>query len=316
MSDNRIDATKVLDAIDRHQYQDSVFTQFVSRQLTGLAETIYKTDKPALKARQFLPIISRPSGEQVYSFRTSTGIGEAKVTDDYANDSPNIEVSLGEDLTKHVTLRDHYNISVDDLRKAAYANMPLDSMKALEARDAIERKIDALLAVGDSNRGVKGFINHSAVDFDDVTGDPWADKTAEEVLADLSEAIGTLASETLEVEGQENSVDIIVPPSQFRYVAHKQMPNLGMSLLTWIRTQLPEIRSFNSWHYLTGAGDSASDRMVIYSKSPAKLAGLVNMELVVHPAERRALVWKTELEAKCGGVVLYKPKSVLYRDGI
>jgi hypothetical protein len=75
-----------------------------------------------------------------------------------------------------------------------------------------------------------------------------------------------------------------------------------------------------SWYALDSANDPGSlwtgDRAIVYDKSPEVLEALVPVEFEQFAPQMVGLETITECQARLGGVVLYRPKAVLYADGL
>jgi hypothetical protein len=301
---------------------DAADSAFVLRQLEYVNEKMFSVDFPAVKWRQFIPLSSAiPAGAESYIYRQEELIGEAKVSDTYASDAPLTEVKVEEFPNKIVPVLNSYEFSVQDVRNAQLSGYPLDARKAMGARELVERKIDQLMALGSTDHGFTGFLNNADVPQDVVasngTGTTWAVKTVDERMEDIFTAIQTMLDATNGAEGE--GVDLVLPPKQYNMLLSTRVADVAMNGLAYLMTNVPAVKSVGSWHRLKDAGLSGTavvDRMVVYTRDPLKLEGILPLQLNTLPPEARGFVYRVGLEARCGGTVFYKPFSAAYWDGI
>ncbi len=298
---------------------DAVVSAYVGESLNHVEQRLYEYDFPLSQGRSLVDMIPGVSpGAQSYNYDLEKQVGQAQVTDDYASDSPAVDMSVGRFSAPITAIRTHFNYSVQDMRNAVKSGYPLETRKAFSAAQAIERKIDELMATGDASLGVTGVLNNSNVNAQNAAdpggGTEWSNKTPDQRIADVVSAIGRITDATKGVSGEV--VDVVLPNSQYDLLALERVADLGMTALSYLRAAVPRIRSITPWHRCAGAGAGSTDRMVVYTKSLDNLGGLLPLEMYVHPAEARSLTWRVELEARCGGVIMYKPLTVEYVDAI
>ena len=115
------------------------------------------------------------------------------------------------------------------------------------------------------------------------------------------------------IEG--NTLDIVLPHTQYVELSTARVADTGMTAMAYIMSNIPQIRSFSKNYRLKNISGT-DERMVLYYRDPAKLEGIVPLDLFNHDPERVSSVWSTLLETRSAGCVLYKPRSVYYVDKI
>lgn len=295
-----------------------VDSAFAARQLRQVRAQVIKKDYPELLWDRYVPMEQGVSpGADSFAHQEMDSVGDAKVISNYADDVPLTDVMLTETAQGIVGLATGYDYSIQDLRKAQLTGMDLRSAKGEAARDRLERKLDEIVATGSSAHAIEGFIDHSSVSEADVAdpggGKAWSAKTALQRLDDILEAVGAIQDATENVEG--NVVDVLLPPAQY-FLMSAPLASTATSLLQYVQSAIPQVRSINVWNRLKTAGAAATARMIVYTRDPGKVAAIVPIRLNMLADEKRGFRWIQYMEARTGGTVFYKPKSAIYRDAI
>ena len=298
-----------------------VDSAFASRQLRQVRAQIIAKDYPEVMWDRFVPLEPGVSpGADTFAHQEMDSVGEARITTNYANDVPMVDVLLTESANGIVGLTTGYEYNIQDLRKAQFSRMDVPARKGMAARDRLEYKLDELVATGASGYGVSGFINHSSVGQATVAnpggGTEWTNKTADQRLEDIRLAITAIQEQTNGIEG--NAVDVILPLEQY-FLLSSAFLSGGQGIntaLQFVQNAIPQVQSVSSWYRLKQAGAANADRMIVYSRDPDKVSAVVPIRLNTMPEERNGFSWRTFLEARTGGCIFYKPKSAVYRDGI
>ena len=104
---------------------------------------------PALKAREILPVFTGvdPAAE-VYAWKSYDKTGAAGLVDDYSADQPSTEVTMNEYSTRILSIGTSYSYSIMDLRRSRMAGIPLETRKAMTAREAMERAFEQIAFFG------------------------------------------------------------------------------------------------------------------------------------------------------------------------
>ena len=143
----------------------------------------------------------------------------------------------------------------------------------------------------------------------------WETKTPDEIVADLNGIANKVVADS---KGVENPDTIILPITSYNVAATKRMGDgSDVTALRHFLSTSPYIKNVEtSFRLESYAAGWTGKRMVCYRKDPNKLEGLVPQEFEQMSPQFNGFAVKTLCHMRCGGVVLYFPKSVAYGDGI
>lgn len=300
---------------------DSNTGLFFAHQLEALRPQVFDRSYPALKGRTFVPINNQISNsDESYAYRWFDHVGSAKIVRDYAKDFPTVGLKAGEARSKIVSIGDSYRWSIQEMRAAQRAGVALDTKLAMVAREFIERKIDELLLVGDTDVGVTGlFTLTDALTYTvpaDGTGSSklWSTKTTALILRDLFAISNKVFTDSKE---QELVDTLILPTSRYGVISTTKMgDNDVRTIMQAFLASEPRIKTILSSGKLETAGGSGTARMIAYHRDPTRIEGIVPQEFEDFPPQWESMAAVVTCHARCGGVAAYYPKSIAYGDGI
>lgn len=288
-----------------------------NKALEALDPQLYETKYADLKSRQLIPSIKGGSGlnlaSTVYTYEMADHVGSADFVSSRAMDLPSSDVKVEQFSTPIRKLATSFNYDLDEVNAMLSGRgMDIIAERLKGARKAMEQKMDSILAFGDTEQGLKGFLNNSAVGAANLTTGDWGNPSTsvDLIIADIAETRESIASATLEVEQPDT---VILPPSAMRDLETRRIANTGISLMTYIKQTFPEL-SFQTWYKLETAGAASGRRMVMYRRSPEVVSAIIPQEFTRLPALDRAMFYQVACIAKIGGVVVRYPKAMLYRD--
>lgn len=302
-----------------HADLDSAFT---AKQLEYIRGVAMAPPTIPLLSRQLIPTIGEvPPGAEIYTYRWYAFVGQAEFFAERADDLPSVDTLGYEASVKPYNLGDSYSYSLQELLAAQFANVPLDTRKAVAAQIAIETKLDAIAQLGDTARGLTGLLNLANTTSYTVPNDgsgvtqTWSTKTGAQICRDLHGIRNKIISDT---KGIEQPTDIVVPLEQFQLIQSTRYNDYtDASILEAFLAQAPGMR-VTGWDACNGAGTGPSDRMVCYRNDPQCLGHVIPQEFTQQPVESRnaGLSYYTACWARTAGVVAYRPLSIAYGDGI
>jgi hypothetical protein len=151
---------------------DSASTAMFLRELTYVYQQTYDVKYADTVARKILAVDNRVNpGAESFVWRQYNHVGTAKVVDSYAEDFPNVEIFGAELQTRIVSLGASYQYTMQDMRAASMAGLPLETRKAEAARKAIENAVEAIAAFGDAAAATSVGGQYGAVGTAAQTGD-------------------------------------------------------------------------------------------------------------------------------------------------
>lgn len=234
---------------------------------------------------------------------------------------------------QHSVLVETYKLSheydIEDINRAMMGNRNLSSEGQQELMDILMRTLDKLVMDGDSDIGWDSFWKHTSVSNEDAAtkngSKKWADKTADEIIADVQEIMGHVYEATSGIYAPDT---LAIPYSAFAVAAAKRTDGTDGNVLEYIRrnniyTQSPQGRgrplNIVAVNELENAGDNSNDgRMIAYRRDPKVLKLHLPM-----PPRLVGIHFNPATEHFCqvgkfrtGGLEVRLPSAMAYRDGI
>lgn len=305
---------------------DAAESAFFARQLEAVDTELYSQIYPDNIARTLIPTQPNiPDWARVYTWRTFDKFGKARLVANMADDLPRADISGSEESKVIKPIAASYGWDIFEVKAASKTNTPLDSLKAVAARFAVETEIDSLLALGSTAHNMQGLLTLSnTTTFTPFTkgvgGTSWltGGVTGDEMARDV---FGLVAKIVVAMKNAGGAVfqrfQIVMPIEQYSLIAQKRMGDgSDKTVLRFILENSPFVEAITPWHLATGAGGSSTDRMVAYPKNPLVLAGLVPTEFTSLPPEQRNMEYVVNCYATVGGVICRYPVAVGYCDGI
>jgi hypothetical protein len=287
---------------------------FFARELEHILTRQHDVQYPELRARLFIPVNNEagPGAESITYYQFDK-VGIAKIISDYADDLPMADV-FGSKFTSPVeSLGISFGYSIQEVRSASHAGRALPVMKANSAREAHERLVDELGALGDASTGLTGFLNNANVPVGSALNGGWAVASADQIIEDMNEAVTAMITSTNNVESPDT---LLLPLDAFTVVNQRRVPDTDSTILKFFLANNAWIRNVDHWYRLTGAGAGSTDRMVAYKRDPSKMELHVPQEYETFPVQERGLKFLVPTHSRIGGTVFYKPFAALYRDGL
>jgi hypothetical protein len=299
---------------------DAVQTAFFSRQLEEIDTQLYEVKMADLEVRQLVDVKPINPGAESHTYRQFDKRGVAKIMANYASGSPRVDVDGKEYTATLKSVRDSFGYSIQEIRNASFAGLPLDAMKAMAARRAIDEKLNAIGLSGDSEFGLLGLFNQTNAQTYTVPADGtgssalWANKTSDLILRDMFGIVDQIPTVTKEVEKPKR---LLMPYSRFRLISSKRMGSGDgtLTVLTFFKTQRPDIEVRGAL-LLDTAGAGGTARMVAYDPSPVNVQWAVAVPFESFPPQLQGMEYVIECHARAGGVFMRYPLTMAYGDGI
>lgn len=300
---------------------DANETKFFSRQLEFIKAEVYKTDLPTLKARTLIPVdFSGGNWATSITYRQSKALGRAKVVNNYGDDFPRVGNSREEFTVKVKSLGASYGYSIQDIRAAAKTGMNLKNDEAIAAKESILREENEIAFKGNSDNNLVGFFTEVNVPKAEVAGTGtaklWINKTPDEIVKDLTTAIGAITTAT---KGIERADTLLLPSAHFENLASTRLSaSLETTIMDWIKTKLMVLGINNiDWlNELTGAGPSGKDMFMLYTRRPDKVVLSIPQDFEQFEEERMKMEYTVACHSRIAGVQFIKPLSAYKGYGI
>lgn len=291
-----------------------------ARQLEYIESRIYETKYPTLKGRELFPVdYSVPTGAETFTYRMYDHQGAFNLISNYSDDFRRVNTT-----GKEVTGRIHsygtaVEYSIQDIRAAQLAGIPLTDMEFRAARRAAEEKLDAIILNGEPNGNLYGLMTHPNIPQAAVPngtgGTPqWSTKTADEILFDLNDIVGDMIELT---KGVESPDTLILPHAQFELISNKaRSATSDTTILQFFLRNNAHIKQVIPWYKLKGAGTGGTDVMIAYRNDPEVIQTVIPQELEIFPPQAKNMAFSVPCHARYGGVRVRYPLAISIRRSI
>lgn len=293
---------------------------FFDNQLALIKSRTYDVQHKALKALMLLPVSTeQDGGAENIIWREFDAVGVAKIVSDYANDYPRVDIGGEEHTSPIKEIGDSYGYSIREIRRAQKADVSLDAKKAEAARRAIDEKQDSIAWKGDAKGKLPGFINNPNItEYVAVNGAGgsklWANKTADEIVADFAAIISAAPEST---NGIESPDTVILPLSLYNKLQNTPYgSNRDKTILQFIRENYPQITRIDWVQDLVGAGAGGTNRVMAYARDPLKVEVQIPQRFEQMPPQLSGKVYEIICSQSTGGTIVYYPQSVVFCDGL
>jgi hypothetical protein len=228
--------------------------------------------------------------------------------------------------------------TVLELESAAKLGRPVDEQKYRALQLAFQMEVDEQVYYGDVPMAFYGLVNSDRRTGQDAVANVanvangaqgtslWTNKTPNEILQDLNEA---LVSAWAQTGWAVMPTDVLLPPAAFGYIATQMISQAGSdSVLNYLlRNNITsrqggavlDIRPVK-WNVGAGVGgtlgtSNGHDRMVIYSNDRERVRFPMTL-LSKTPIQYDAIWHKTTYWGRLGVLEIIYPETVAYRDGV
>lgn len=322
---------------------DASQTLFFARQLEYIYTQTFDIKYPQLRARDLVPTDTRvPSGAESFTYRSYEKKGLAKIVHNYGEDFPNADAVANEFQQKVVSVGASYQFSVQDMRAAAMAGVPLEAKKADAARWAIESLLEDLAATGDSSglTPMLGLANGFGIlpttkispntVFGGFTTGSWAAQLAAAenaggiTAATISAIVGDVLAmwnNVFTVSKGIHKPNTLVLPVQAYGVAATTLRSptfTNDTILDYLKALLqPQgVTEITYWGRLDTAGAASATRTLMYEKASDNEGLIISQEFEQFAPQPKGMLWVVPCHMRTGAVEVRYPKSVAYMDGL
>lgn len=235
----------------------------------------------------------------------------------------NIQVSKGS--TPIVASIESATWGLDDIERAALANIPLPAYEIMNVYRAINEDVNHLNWFGDDDLGVTGVFNNSAIVHSAATA--WTSLSGDQILTQFR----NLASAILTAGKQSQNTGVSLRPNTFRIptaawgALSKPMSNVGFTgqgswtVAEAIRATLRdmaggpiELESSPELDDIDGNGTMA---IVCYARNPVVVGRLMPVAPSALPPDIESTIITQPVHAQSGGLQISYPVAMQYITG-
>lgn len=314
---------RAIQATGRLDANESVF---FARQLEYIRPKSYDILRAQLSAMSLFPIdTSVPAGANYITVREYDSVGLAKIIANYADDLPRADVIAREYNSPIRGIGDSYGYSVQEIRNAQYANVPLDSKRQAAAKRAHDELINQLAWSGDAVTNLPGFLSNTNITGYTVPADGtgasklWSTKTPELILRDLNGLANTVVTTS---KGIHKPNEIWLPLAQYTLIASMPYSTLApdKTVLATFLMNNPYVQRVIPVLELasTALGGAAGSTSVAIAADNSVDNYQMNVALAFlqHAPQQRNLEFVIPCESRFGGVTIERPLAFSKADSI
>lgn len=322
---------------------DAATSAFFLRDLTEVMSRTFDVKYPDLKARRILPVWTGidPAAES-FVWRQFDRRGTAKIIDTYGADLPESEVLANEFQSRCLSLGASYQYSIQDLRKARMAGIPLETRKALACRRAIEQAVEQIAFFGVAQipgtgasqalefapvtqntsdpLAMYGFTNYPGLPVSTTTND-WTNPatSVSTIINDFNTALLSIITNS---KGVHMANAVVFPLSIWARLnmAARSTTFTEDTILQYFRKLHPEI-NFVEWSTMLETAGLKQDgttpgvRIMFLERNEENLQLVIPQEFEQLPPQMVNLMFKIPTHMRIGGLRVSYPKSALALDG-
>jgi hypothetical protein len=294
---------------------------FVTPALYRTHARVFETKYPAFDYAGLVPVNTDGDmwdiGTLVYSGDIA---GAASYIAGKGFDIPNVGINFAQGTSAFHLAGAGYELSLQEVNRAARMNVQLDTRKASAARMVADKFVYDRVISGSTEKNTTGLINNASVPQANAPTGTWATATPAQMLADVNTGLNDVITNSKET-ALPNA--LLLPTSAFLVANNTQLSNVDGSVLSFLKRN-------NSYTAITGqdldirpnreletAGASGTRRMVAYEKSPDNVEFFLPGPYEFLPAfPISSMSWRVDGIENVGQLEIYRPKAFSYRDGI
>lgn len=299
---------------------------FVVSQTSYIETQVYKTQYPDIQYADLIPVdTSANAWAKSVTYYSSDMVGRAGWLHANAKDIHIADVNRSKNEVGIEMADIGYRWNLEEIGQAMMIpGTNLTSDRADAAFRAYEEFMDDLALRGKAEKNFSGLLNYPGITMvlaANVGGHTvWTQKTADQILADINDALTGIYVATLQVEMADT---LLLPVACLTLLGTKRIDNTDVSVLDYLTTK-------NVYTQITGrplmiravrgletAGQNGSGRMIAYRRDPQVLKMHVPMPHMFLPVwQTGPMVFDIPGIFRTGGLEIRRPGSVRYVDGI
>lgn len=308
---------------------DSDASVFFARELDYVKSQSYDVEYPEFTALKLFPVSSEINpGTETVTYYSYDKTGMAKIISNYATDLPRADVK-GKPTTAIIkSLGDSYGYSIQEMRASAMAGKSLDARKAESARYQIDYLNNKIAWNGDEETGLRGVLSkdNDVPLYVPATGakgsTKWADKTEDEILADITGMLKQVARTTKKVEKPDT---LALPSEAYIEIQNRRIESTATTVLKYIQDNITDIARIVSCPELDpdsvdtnpyAAESDGKGVALLFKNDPRKFTIENPLSFMQYPVQPEGLEMVVPCEARTAGAIIYYPMSMLIATGI
>jgi len=311
---------------------------FFQRQLEYIQAQSYDVLYPELKGREVFAL-NTEGGEGInqITYRSYDKRGDAVVIAGKATDLPRADIS-GKEYTIDVrTIGNSFGYSRQEIAASKVTGMPLEARKADAARRAYEEKVNDIIWFGRAQNNLGGLMGGPAsYPWATITNTlvagasggtnltPWgADKTPDEVIADLTTACATMFEDTKMIHRPNK---IIMNVSKHQYIMNTPRSiHSDTSILDWFlrnnefittKAQVVPVNELKSVYGAVPGPSAGEEGFTVMAESTDNMRVREPFPYIHIPVQYKGLEFEINCYGRFAGLEIIRPAAIAHWYGI
>ena len=283
---------------------DSESGLILARQLEHVQNKAYEQKLPNLMAREVFGVnYSFDSGAESTTYTAYTGRGEFELIGDYRKDFHNIGLE-GENKTNNFySFGRLISYSVQDIRAAQMAGIPLNAIQIMTARRMWEQKLESISLVGEANSNLTGLLNTPG-----ITKTTAANAFSGASALQMYDAISAEIVAMVDGSKGEETPGVVYVPYGLTGTLNKQVSNnYRMSVKDAIMQDYSV--AIKPWAALSGAL-GGKDVIVVKSSSTDTGELAISQEFELGAPQPENMAFSMTAHARTAGLMVYYPAGL------
>ena len=296
---------------------------FVVSQTTHVETEVNEIVYPDIQYPALIPVdTSAHPFAQTVTYYSSDKFGQAGWINGNSDDIPMAGTERAQHKTSVYTAGIGYGWGWEEVNIAMMLGIPLQSDDTAAARRAYEEMVDTVMLYGDEEKGFSGLIDNPGVTAVPAGVGEW-DATAtdeDDILKDVNDALmGQYAGTAF----TSLSDTLLLSIERLNLLATTRLGDTTTTVLKFLQEnntytfQTGQRLTIRGIRGLSTAGESGTQRMIAYRRSPQVLKAHIPMPHRFLPVYQDGpLHWKVPGVFRLGGLDIRRPAEVRYVDGI
>lgn len=302
---------------------------FMISQATYIEAEVYRTQYPEIQYQNLVPVdTSAPDWIKSVTYFSTDAEGKADWFHAKGHDIAVADISRTKNEIGVEMANIGYRFDIEEVNEAQRYGIPLTAERGQAAYRAYEEFVDEAVIFGKAEKNFNGLINYPGVPIVDAAGSGtggagpsnWADKTGDEIMADVNTLISGGYMETRTVELADT---LLLPVEMAVMLGNKRLGDTESTVWRFLSQN-------NVYTNITGrpltirgvrgletAGVGGVGRMIAYRRDPSVVKVHIPMTHRFLPVwQTGPLVFDVPGIFRLGGLEIRRPKAFRYMDGI
>lgn len=251
------------------------------------------------------------------------GSGSGVINAPGADGIPMVQANFDKKVFKSHVVSMGSRVMWVDMQRGNMTGRNLDTLLRDGIRLAYDKHLDQNVYTGFADFSTTGLINNPDVTATTASTGNWATATADQILADVNEAIiAAWAAAEYDLDAIPNHV--LIPYEQFNILATTKVSSAAdKSVLEYLLDNNIAKRNgsdlfIGATAYCKGAGTGGTDRMVVYCNKEKYVAldELVPLTRAMTTPNTEHFCYDTAYAANVSELEFFYPETAIYSDGI